>query len=55
MGWRIGNALIIASLFAWLAYVWWIKQNQDKRYGQWISCLVFLLVFLLHFFFLGAK
>jgi hypothetical protein len=70
MALRIVNALLVASFFAWLSYVWWMKQgyrkspfgylgqdllDRDKRSGQWISRFVFLVVFLLHIFLIGTK
>ena len=69
MALRIANALLVASFFAWLSYVWWMKQGyrkspfgylgqdllgRDKLSGQRISRFVFLMVLLLHFFFIGA-
>jgi len=70
MGLRIANALLVASFFAWLSYVWWLKQGyrksafgylsrdlleRDKQASRWISRFVFLVVFLLHFFFISAS
>jgi hypothetical protein len=70
MGLRIANALLVASFFAWLSYVWWLKQGyrksafgylsqdlleRDKQASRWISRFVFLVIFLLHFFFIGAS
>jgi len=69
MGLRIANALFIALLVAYFAELGWLKLGyrkspfgyfgqdlleKDKQVGRWIFRFVFLVVFLHHFFFIGA-